>query len=173
MSSINLPAELTASLDTYAAAQGIDRDEAAAHLITQALAIGNAGAVAESLQRRAIEDVFPEAETAEDLWEYVAGDGDGGEGGEFEGRGEHWTHCYKLIRGVWLYHRDTGDIDSQVYQVCGSEEEARQVYRDAIVAACEGWTEADGPVWMECGWEGDIVDQLGQAGLIPSGTYTD
>jgi hypothetical protein len=127
-----------------------------------------------STENPTIQAIFPEA-TADDLWEYIAGDGDDAEGGEFDNGRETWTHRYTLIRGTWIYTRSTcaGDDILYTHQVCADRAEARQAYRDAIVAACADWTEADGPVWMDCGYDGDSVVQLGEAGLIPTGTYTD
>lgn len=115
------------------------------------------------------------------LDELYLGDGDDGETGEYEDATSGWYHGYKRIRGYWVYHRvdKTNEKDelgctiwSSQYIVTASKADARQVYRDAVITASQHWKQGDPPVWAECGWEGDSVEQLGDAGLIPKGTYT-
>ncbi len=118
-------------------------------------------------------NLFPEA-NADDLDEWVEGDGLGGEGGEYEQGQTSWYHQYKLVRGHWVYVRADREGTDWVhtYQVTDSEAAAADVYRTAVIEAVRDWTPDQGTVWMECGYDGDIVEQLGKNGLIPVGTYT-
>jgi hypothetical protein len=120
-----------------------------------------------------LQALFPEAVTAHDLYEAVDGDAWDAEGGEFDNGTESWTHRYTFTAGVWMYVRDADNLADCTYRVCGSKREARQAYRNAIIAACIDWTPENGAVWFDCGYDNDSVVQLGEAGLIPTGTYTD
>ncbi|THV27953.1 hypothetical protein [Glycomyces paridis] len=179
MARINLTAELTATLDAYAAAQGISRDEAAGHLITQALAIGDVDGLLARLQGQvkgsSIWELFPDLEEDEEALHVAIYDVGDTDWAEFEIGDEHANVAYGQHRGAWIYHDSRDIVDregeydmySTSYTIVADEATARQMMHDEVMRIQARWTPGDEPIWGDCGYDGDMIDQLVQAGEIP------
>jgi antitoxin (DNA-binding transcriptional repressor) of toxin-antitoxin stability system len=172
-----VPADLLGAVEAYAAAQGVEAAAALRSLIEAGLA---AGASAE----RTMWDVFPEADraatTGEALSELIQGESTGdGEAVEYEWDGRHAQHYYSQVRGQWFYEfsERTDEKDARghdrwdyTWTLCGSREEAKGLYREAIIAASAAWRPEEGrPMWGDA-WA-ETFDEFEADGAIPHGSF--
>ncbi|QSB07192.1 ribbon-helix-helix domain-containing protein [Natronoglycomyces albus] len=155
--------ELSAAIDTYAAAQGLSVSEAIRALLTAGLA-SNQSPTDEDLYA-----LFPEADT-ENLWDLVEAEAKMDLSGEYCYNGLVWAHGTCQLRGRWAYWSE--QPGTQPYTLTASREEAVQLYRRAVIDASTMWQPQLGEtMWMDCIDE-DIVEQLAHQRIIPLGTIS-
>lgn len=167
--------ELRNALDAWRAAQGLSRSEAVRVLVAQAL---------QASAERTMWDVFPEADrgamTGEELSELIQEEATGGgESVEYEWDGRHAQHYYSQVRGQWFYEfsERTDEKDPRggnrwdyTWTLCGSREEAKGLYREAIIAASAAWRPEEGKTMWGDAWD-KTFDEFQADGAIPHGSF--
>ena len=148
MTSIDIPAHLASEIATWAAGNGLSVDQAVAELLRKGLG------------RRTMRDVFPDAETDDDLYNLVFGDGDAGEGVEYTLDGASGDLDHRRVRGAWIFSQST-EADGKWthdYMVCRDQDEAQRLYVGAIQELHSGGAQFEPdtcPIFdkVEAGWK--------------------
>ena len=185
---VTIPAALTDRLDAYAAEQGLNRDEAAAHLVDVALRIGNLDHTLDSLNNQAMETLFADVWGDRDAFLLELHENCADSYGEIESNDKNFHDDLSddlpdiviemgiyHARGQWIieitYHQD-GNITYE-WEIATDKADATRRYTEHVQALTDQyWSPGQFPLWGE-GVDGDYLGlspAIKWRGLLPDGS---